>query len=244
MKGKRYKVFVHLDDFEGEGGPAAEAIRRQRLNPLHGFVCGEVVAPPGTPHQAFQALERARRFAADAKPGEIMVVDNQHTIEAGRKARVGSCNLGLRGREVAPVHFLEGYEEMAEEQKREEATKDRHNLLNSNVPQIEAAYTLSAATHGPDVVVIVADARSDLGEALSRKQYGDERHQTMLAEYQTLRRIPTVIVGFPQAVAAELLGGTSPSARQILGGAPPAGYFHVAVVAAGGNLFGAVPIPG
>jgi hypothetical protein len=126
---------------------------------------------------------------------------------------------------------------------REDARLDRQHLLEGNLAQVEAAYTLGAVTHGPDAVVIVADARYTFGEAMSRHFHGEDGHRALLARMRAQRKTPTLILSEPRQTAVETIGWSSPHAAEILGEAPPPGYFRVVVVDGTGNLFVALPIP-
>jgi hypothetical protein len=134
----------------------------------------------------------------------------------------------------------EGVEAVLVEKDQVETALARKRLLDRNLEKIEAAYAAAAVA---DAVVIVADARDGLGEAISRSQSGDLRHQELLASFGAVGLTPTLILAVPRETACDLLGGATPKTDRMLNTAPRPGFFRVIVTGEGGVLFGEVAIP-
>lgn len=118
-----------------------------------------------------------------------------------------------------------------------EAALNRKHLLDSNLEKIEAAY---AAAGG---VVIVADARDGVGEALSKDYHGELQHEELLASFGAVGMTPTLILAVPRKTTIDLFGGSTPKTDRMLNRPARPGYFKVIVIGGGGIMFGEVAIP-
>jgi hypothetical protein len=116
----------------------------------------------------------------------------------------------------------------------------RKRLLDGNTEKIEAAY---AAAASEDAVVIVADAREGVGEALSKDYHGELQHEELLASYGAVGMTPTLILALPRKAAIDLFGGSTPKTDRMLSTPVRAGFFRVIVTGGGGILFGELAVP-
>ncbi len=107
-------------------------------------------------------------------------------------------------------------------------------LLLSKVPQLDG------------LTVILADTRDVVGGELVRAVAGAKGHDDIEADLDKLasQGIPTGVVLLPTSVVATVLQESNPKVADVLNGLPPPAHaIWVVVIADGGSMLLATPLP-
>jgi len=122
---------------------------------------------------------------------------------------------------------------------RPDATEYRLHLLEQN--ETNVALALEQAIHRGDKnpVVFVIDCRDNVGYAIAAGCIGKDAVASHVTSISPSGAIPTMTLAIPHSAAVELLKTLkcSPVGLPRFSELLPDGWFHVVVVAAGGNMF-------
>lgn len=120
-----------------------------------------------------------------------------------------------------------------------EYTEFRQHLLEQNETNVALALEQAVQRGEKNPVVFVIDCRDKVGYAIATGCVGEDKVASHIKNISPAGTIPTMTLTIPHTAAVELLKTLkcSPVALPKFSELPPDGWFHVVVVAAGGNLF-------